>query len=120
MTNFKREFSSFRDPSGCVFVQNNEIFRRIAPSYFEQYHALKNSGLYDELIKFNALIPHEEIRENEDEILIKPEKIPFISYPYEWSFGELKDAALLTLKIHRRAMKHNLILKDSSAYNIQF
>ena len=78
------------------------------------------NGLYDELIKFNALIPHEEIQANENEILIKPEKIPFISYPYEWSFGELKDAALLTLKIHRRAMKHNLILKDASAYNIQF
>ena len=118
-TNSKKEFSSFRDPSGCVFVENNDVYRRIAPSYFEQYHALM-SALYDELIKFNALIPHEEIHENEQEILIKPEKIPFISYPYEWSFGELKDAALLTLKIHRRAMKHNLILKDASAYNIQF
>jgi len=78
------------------------------------------NGLYDELVKFNALIPHQEIHADENEILIKPERIPFISYPYEWSFGELKDAALLTLKIHRRAMKHNLILKDASAYNIQF
>ena len=115
-----REFSSFRDPSGNIFFQNGTLFRRVNPSYFPQYEALKNSGLYDELIKFNALIPHKEIQKNENEILIQPEEIPYISYPYEWSFGMLKDAALLTLKIHRRAMKHDLILKDASAYNIQF
>ena len=119
MTNSKREFSSFRDPSGCVFTQDGEIYRSIAPSYFEQYRAFMNE-LYDELIKFNAIVPHEEIHANEHEILIRPQQIPFISYPYEWSFGELKDAAILTLKLHRRAMKHNLILKDASAYNIQF
>lgn len=124
MTNYKnykteREFSSFRDPSGCIFYEDGKIFRRIYPSYFPQYKALMN-GLYDELTKFGALIPHKELKNSEQEILIQPEEIPYISYPYEWSFGELKDAALLTLKIHRRAMKHDLILKDASAYNIQF
>ena len=117
--NIIREFSSFRDPSGFVFVEDRTLYRRINPSYFPQYHALMN-GLYDELIKFNALIPHKELEATESQILIQPEEIPYVSYPYEWSFGELKDAAILTLKIHRRAMRHNLILKDASAYNIQF
>jgi ribosomal protein L11 methylase PrmA len=46
--------------------------------------------------------------------------VPFISYPYEWSFGQLKDAALATLTIQNRALKLGMSLKDASAYNIQF
>ena len=115
----RREFSSFRDPSGYVFVEDKALYRCINSSYFPQYRAFMN-GLYDELIKFNAIIPHQELQATESQILIQPEEIPYISYPYDWSFGELKDAAILTLKIHRRAMRHNLILKDASAYNIQF
>ncbi|HEY4798422.1 MAG TPA: SAM-dependent methyltransferase, partial [Bacteroidia bacterium] len=52
--------------------------------------------------------------------VIKPQAIPFISYPYEWCFSQLKDAALLTLKIQKTALQHGMILKDASAYNIQF
>ncbi|MGZ9223589.1 MAG: SAM-dependent methyltransferase, partial [Anaerolineales bacterium] len=52
--------------------------------------------------------------------IIQPERVPFISYPYEWSFGQLKDAALATLSIQRRALKAGMSLKDASAYNIQF
>ena len=52
--------------------------------------------------------------------VIQPERVPFISYPYEWSFSQLKDAALATLSIHKRALKLGMLLKDASAYNIQF
>ncbi len=52
--------------------------------------------------------------------IIQPERVPFISYPYEWSFGQLKDAALATLSIQKRALKVDMSLKDASAYNIQF
>ncbi|MCX6558696.1 MAG: SAM-dependent methyltransferase [Candidatus Aminicenantes bacterium] len=52
--------------------------------------------------------------------VIRPLPLPFISYPYEWSFSQLKDAALLTLDIQKTAMAHGMILKDASAYNIQF
>ncbi|MDL2205319.1 hypothetical protein LJC33_00220 [Eubacteriales bacterium OttesenSCG-928-N13] len=51
---------------------------------------------------------------------IQVERLPFISYPYEWSFHQLKDAALLTLRLQKDALKSGLILKDASAYNIQF
>ena len=115
-----REFSSFRDPSGCVFTREGVLYRQINPTYFPQYRALMDSGLYEELRKFNAIVAHEEIETGEDAIVIRPERVPFISYPYEWSFGELRDAALLTLKLHRRALRHDMILKDASAYNIQF
>jgi hypothetical protein len=86
------------------------------------------SGLYDKLIKARLLIAHVETDQElagSDAIgrgykIIQPERVPFISYPYEWSFGQLKDAALATLSIQRRAMRLGMSLKDASAYNIQF
>ena len=83
-----------------------------------------NSELYQKLEEKNLIITHSEI-ENLDigcdyYKIIKPEKIPFISYPYEWSFSQLKDAALLTLRIQKAAMKYGMTLKDGSAFNIQF
>jgi ribosomal protein L11 methylase PrmA len=52
--------------------------------------------------------------------VLRPERIDFISYPYEWSFGQLKDAAALTLEIQERALGKGFTLRDSSAYNVQF
>lgn len=118
--NGSREYSSFRDPSGYIYTQDGILYRRITPSYFQQYDKLMTSGLYGELRKFDAIVEHQMMERNELGITIWPERVPYISYPYEWTFGELKAAALLTLKVHRRAMRHGMILKDASAYNIQF
>jgi hypothetical protein len=52
--------------------------------------------------------------------VIQPEQIPLLTYPYEWCFGQLRDAALATLQIQKRSLEHGMSLKDSSAYNIQF
>jgi hypothetical protein len=52
--------------------------------------------------------------------VLKPEQVPFVSYPYEWSFSQLKDAALTTLLIQKKALEFGMCLKDCSAYNIQF
>ncbi len=119
------EKSSFRDNSGFVFCEHGEIFRAITYSYKENYEHLIECGLYDYLIKENLLISHtEEVLKdklNPDIYkIIKPKKIDFISYPYEWCFSQLKDAALTTLRIQKAALKHGMTLKDSSAYNIQF
>jgi ribosomal protein L11 methylase PrmA len=89
------------------------------------YDMLMESGLYDSLVKDKLLIPHEEVGINGENPVkqykvIKPVAISFISYPYEWSFSQLKDAALLTLKIQKRAIKLGMSLKDATAYNIQF
>jgi hypothetical protein len=70
------------------------------------------------------LIPHEEVDVESNcsgkvYKIIKPELIPFVSYPYEWCFSQLKDAALATLDIQRRSLDFGMSLKDCSAYNIQ-
>ena len=51
--------------------------------------------------------------------VIKPAQLAFVSYPFEWSFSQLKASALATLQIQRQALAHGLSLKDASAYNIQ-
>ena len=116
--------SSFRDPSGFVFSKNDKIYRTIRKSYQENYDLLIKSGLYDILIEKKLLIPHIEIDEFEiqDDVykIIQPEKIPFISYPYEWSFSQIKDAAITTIEIQKTGLEYGLVLKDCSAFNIQF
>jgi hypothetical protein len=116
--------SSFRDPSGFIFESNIAVFRQINKNYQQHYDFLMSSGLYDALVDKKYLIPHKEIHSidtsPETYKIIQPVKIAFISYPYEWSFSMLKDAALLTLRIQKEAILRGLTLKDASAYNIQF
>ena len=109
---------SFRDPSGSVFYENGEIFRLVNELYFPHYQHLMTSGLYRKLIEKGLLIPHTEV--SQSPLVLKPERIPFISYPHEWSFSQLKRAALITLEAQLLAAEYNMHLKDASAYNVQF
>lgn len=121
----KLQKSSFRDPSGFLFYSNDVLYRQINSIYQKDYEQLINSGLYETLINDELLIAHKEVNEDfEDPIkgykVIKPDLIDFISYPYEWCFSQLKNAALLTLKIQKTALNFGMSLKDCSAYNVQF
>jgi len=125
LTNNQRIPGSFRDPTGFLFIDQGILYRQINPSGFDDYFLLQNSGLYQELIEAELLIPHEEISAYDqnsppDQIVIKPEEVSFISYPYEWSFSQLKNAAQITLQIQKIALQKGMSLKDCSAYNIQF
>ena len=125
MKNDIRLAASFRDPSGFIFKRDGKLYRQVNQSYAEEYTFLMESGLYAKLAKAGLLISHEEtnvqpIEPAESFKIIQPEYIPFISYPYEWSFGLLKEAALKTLSIQKRALKAGMTLKDASAYNMQF
>ena len=117
--------SSFRDPSGFLFYNKGTLLRQIALAYKDDFDYFLYSGLYQELLNDGFIVRHEEVaggitmREGGYKI-IKPELVNFISYPCEWSFSQLKDAALLTLKIQKKALGLGMSLKDASAYNIQF
>jgi hypothetical protein len=117
-----REYSSFRDPSGSVFVKGGVVFRRVNAVYIPHYNALMSSGLYQKLTAMRLLVPHILVEENnaDGSIVLQPEQIPFVSYPYEWCFEQYKDAALAMLEIERQALHYGMTLKDASAYNIQF
>lgn len=115
---------SFRDPAGFLYWRDDDLFRQVNQAYAEDYQACVGSGLYDQLIAKGLLIPHTESTDSgvtaDKYLVIKPEKIPYVSYPYEWSFLQLQEAALLTLDIQSAALDRGLILKDASAYNVQF
>lgn len=117
--------SSYRDNDGFVFKQDDTYYRLIKPSYFSHYNLLMNSGLYKALTDAGRLVQHNELnatlfQQNKDCKIILPEQIPFISYPYEWSFDMWRDAAIVTLKIATQALEFGMILKDATPFNIQF
>lgn len=119
------DHASFKDPSGFVFIKQKNILRQVNKYFKDDFDFFLNSGLYKTLSEKEMLVKHEEMPltwkhdENAYKVL-KPEKINFISYPYEWCFSQLKDAALLTLEVAKSALEKNMVLKDASAFNVQF
>lgn len=117
--------ASFRDPSGFLFTRQGVLYRQINQNYRHHYDRFLESGLYERLLESNLIIPHRPSQQDPPDPssayqVIRPERLPFFSYPYEWSFSQLRDAALATLEIQEIALEHEMCLKDSSAYNIQF
>jgi hypothetical protein len=125
MTERLRHPASFKDPSGYIFQENGIFYRQISQSYASEYDLLMSSGLYQTLVEKKLLLAHTELQNpihdtsNHYKTLL-PEQLSFISYPYEWSFDQLKDAALLTLRVARIALKRGMMLKDATPFNIQF
>jgi hypothetical protein len=116
--------SSFRDPAGFVFEHNGEVFRQVNRVYSDNYRRLMESGLYEELVGAGLLVSHEETdiapaRSDEAYCVIKPQQVPFVTYPYEFCFSQYRDAALVTLDIQKRSLARGMVLKDASAYNTQ-
>ena len=116
--------SSFRDPAGHVFVRDGRLLRQVNHEYAADYDQLMASGLYESLAARQLLVPHDEVEERPHGAdayrVLQPERIPFISYPFEWTFSQLKSAALTTLAAQRLAVEQGMGLKDASAYNVQF
>ena len=112
---------SFRDPAGRIFQKNNDIFRELSGIGSNRFNYIKSQNIYKNLIKEEKLILTEEVSSEEDGIdLIKHKKIPFWTYPYEWCFDQLKDAALFHIDLHLQLLENNVNLIDASAFNVQF
>jgi hypothetical protein len=117
--------SSFRDPSGFVFRHDGAIYRQVNQRYRPAYDQLVGSGLAARLQARGELLPFEEAdrtlaRGDDAYTVLRPEPLPFVSHPYEWCPSQLRDAALLTLRVQQAALDHGMTLKDASAYNVQF
>jgi len=97
------------------------------PRAAEDYRFVEGSGLVEELEKEGLVIQSKRVApdalgaESRGAVLVLEHPlIPFVSYPYEWSFPALKSAALLHLDINLKALDYGVSLSDASAYNIQF
>lgn len=120
---------SFRDRRARVYQIDGQIYRYLDEVASKNWRSFQKSALYRDLEKNGDIVATSEAKPDEYpqsiisnrwEMALKHEKIEFISYPYEWSFHQLKDAALFHLDILQRALKEGMIIKDSSAYNIQW
>lgn len=115
--------SSFRDRDGFVFEHRGKFLRKVNPAYGPTYAQLKSSGFFKRLHQAGWLIPHRELEPDMDDldgIVLEPEQLPVLLHPFEWCFGQWRDAALLTLNLQRAALAAGFSLKDASAYNIQY
>ncbi|MCW5941523.1 MAG: class I SAM-dependent methyltransferase [Fimbriimonadaceae bacterium] len=116
---------SFRDPCGFVFRRDGVLYRQVNEAYRDEYAALKEAGLLAEWEDLGLLVsaPETDLERQAEPgavAVLLPKSIRFVSHPYEWSFGMLRDAALLTLDLQWRAIERGFVLKDASAYNVQF
>ena len=123
-----QDHGSFRDPSGHVYQINNRTFRTVNESAIDNYQFVRDTGFFRKLADAGWLV---ESREVDESVLSLPpgsrcrtvlehSTLPFVSYPYEWSFSALKAAALLHLDLHVKALECGVTLTDASAYNVQF
>jgi hypothetical protein len=116
---------SFRDPCGRMLTIGGRLVRQIDFSYQPHFEQLMASGLYSRLIDESLLVAHDVVTDvpaiaANAFAVIEPQRIPFVSYPFEWTASQLREAALTTLRIQRLAIEHGMTLKDASAYNVQF
>ncbi len=123
----KRDPSSFHDPAGYVFFQENRVFRYINQSIKDEFNTVDQSGCLQKFITEHKLVDYTILSDSqknqlspEAALILEHPKLPFISYAYEWSFNMLQSAALLHLELHLASLEQNITMIDSTSFNIQF
>ena len=121
---------SFRDRDGRVYHYEGRVFRGLSESALETFRRLQKKSFYSKLVKTGKVIGTREICLEENPLpndlieqwagFLEHDRVPVISYPYEWSFSMLKAAASLQLHLVERAVSNGFTLKDATPYNIQF
>jgi len=126
MSQLHQDSGSFRDPLSRVFVGNGEVvraFTAIGAKDIEKVWtkaSIQNALASGELIESNLVSPASVGLNDPWVTAMTHPLIPFISYPYEWTFSMLKDAAQLQLKLTRETLADGIGLKDATPYNVQF
>jgi ribosomal protein L11 methylase PrmA len=129
----RRDPGSFRDPSGCVYHWQGRVIRTVNRSAMENLHFAIDSRLLSKLAERGWIVSWNRPPENDIQAfkvakgfgttwveLIEHPRLPFVTYPYEWTFAQLKRAALTHLAIQMLALDHGAVLSDASAYNMQW
>lgn len=112
---------SFRDPASRVVLDGDKVIRLLDERGVESWRALSGSDFFRKAVADGRLIESVEVDPPEGSAgaLIHP-RLDLITYPYEWTFSMLRDAALLQLDLLEEALAAGLTIKDATPYNIQF
>jgi SAM-dependent methyltransferase len=121
---------SFRDRDGRVYHYNDRVFRGLSSAALESFRQLREKSFFQELSDSGKVIGTREISPADNPMpkavtepwagFLEHDRVPVISYPYEWTFSMLKAAASLQLHLVERAVSNGFSLKDATPYNIQF
>lgn len=119
---------SFRDPHARVFDDGDRILRALDATAAEAFAVVERTDFYRSVQRSGRLVRTHRTEGPEAEALVdagwvevlEHDRVPVVSYPYEWSFSMLRDAALLHLDLVGRAIAEGIACKDGSAYNLQF
>lgn len=129
MTKYQIEPGSFRDRTSRVFYSENSVFRALNKQALREWEALSSSKFFSRFIAEGKIIQTRQVEypggvnsaiTGNWAAFLQHQQIPFISYPYEWSFGMLRDAALLQIELLLAALDEDMVLKDSSSFNFQW
>jgi len=122
------EPGSFRDPGSAVFTAGGKILRGLSGPAAADYDRLTRTSFFSRLMASGQIVA---TTEHEGDAPLSPrggawarvlehERVPVVSYPYEWPFAMLREAAALQLEVLEAALDENISLKDGTAYNVQF
>ncbi len=122
------EPGSFRDPDSRVYRDGDEILRALSATGLEDWERLAATRFFAEMQEAGKIVRTERLEDSavtepggfEADAVLRHEPVPFVSYPYEWSFSMLREAALLQLELLEAALAEDMILKDASPYNVQW
>jgi SAM-dependent methyltransferase len=121
--------ASFRDPASAVLHAGTEVLRRLSPAAAEDWHRLAETTFFRDRVSQGGVVATASVQQAErhdiaDEaswpVVLRHERIPFVSYPFEWSFSQLQDAAALHIDLLLEALGEGMTMKDGYAYNLQF
>ena len=112
---------SFRDPASRVVLGDSTVTRILDERGLADWRALQASDFFGRATAHGRLIATTEVDAPEGAAgALEHPRIGFITYPFEWTFSMLRDAALLQLDLMLEALGEGMILKDATPYNIQF
>lgn len=121
--------ASFRDPHSSVLLADDQVLRRLSPPAAEDWRRLREAVFFDRRVSAGDIVATEELDaadrpdvgdETTWQVVLRHDRIPFVSYPYEWCFSQLQDAGALHIDLLLEALAEKLTMKDGYAYNLQF
>jgi SAM-dependent methyltransferase len=122
------EPGSFRDPDSAVFTRDGMVLRGLSGRAARDWEGLARSSFFPELVEAGKVV-RTTVHDGDAppsprgapwSLVLRHERIPVISYPYEWPFAMLREAAVLQLEVLAAALDEGFTLKDGTAYNVQF
>lgn len=128
---------SLRDPAGSLFDIDGRLIRAVnsdslphlnasleSPSFvaFQETGKLASTRVLsgEESTRFRDLLSRAGLPTDDIGKLLEHDRVPFTSFPYEWSPEMLAAAAALTLELAERLLPEGMGIKDATPYNVLF